>query len=201
MSFLPEDHVLPEIYYTKERAEQYERNTRIRKIQREMTLRALEILQVQPPALVLDLGCGTGISMEVLIEKGYDVKGIDIAEPMLAIAAKKGLDVYKADFTLEIPFESNFFDFIISISTLQWIFHGFNPESILEKGKKTAAESYRVLKSGGHAIFQFYPKNSAQLKLAGRIFVKAGFRVLEIIDDPDIPKRKKIYLLCRKTNE
>jgi len=166
-----------------------------------MTLRALEILQVQPPALVLDLGCGTGISMEVLIEKGYDVKGIDIAEPMLAIAAKKGLDVYKADFTLEIPFESNFFDFIISISTLQWIFHGFNPESILEKGKKTAAESYRVLKSGGHAIFQFYPKNSAQLKLAGRIFVKAGFRVLEIIDDPDIPKRKKIYLLCRKTNE
>ncbi|NVM53229.1 MAG: class I SAM-dependent methyltransferase [Candidatus Helarchaeota archaeon] len=198
MALLPEDHVLPEVYYSEERAKQYDQNTRIRKIQREMTLRALEILEVRPPAIFLDVGCGTGLSMQVLKEKGFEGKGIDIAEPMLSIARQKGLDVRKANFTIKIPWESNYFDYIISISTLQWIFHGFRPEVILEKGKKTAAEIYRVLKPEGRAIIQFYPKNKEQFELAGRLFRKAKFQVMKIIDDPNIPKRRKTFLLCVK---
>ncbi|MFX1295302.1 MAG: class I SAM-dependent methyltransferase [Promethearchaeota archaeon] len=198
MALLPEDYVLPEVYYTEELAKQYEKNSRIQKIQREMTFRALEILEIQPPAQFLDLGCGTGISMQVVKEEGFAVKGIDIADSMLMIARQKGLNVYKADFTIKIPFESNFFDFIISISTLQWIFHGFKPEVIFEKVKKTATEIYRVLNPVGKAIFQFYPKNDKQLELAGRIFKKAKFRVLKIIDDANISKRRKIFLLCLK---
>lgn len=198
MSLLPEDYILPEIFYTDERAKHYEQNTRIQKIQREMTLRALEILKIEPPAIFLDLGCGTGISMEVLRQAGFEGKGIDIADSMLNIARQKGFNVYKADFTIEIPFNSNFFDFIISISTLQWIFHGFKPKIILEKGNKTATEVYRVLKPGAHAIFQFYPKNNEQLELAGKIFKKAKFQVIKVIDNPKIPKRRKIFLLCFK---
>ena len=110
MALLPEDYVLPEIYYNEERARQYEKNTRIQKIQREMTSRALEILELKPPASILDLGCGTGISMQVLKEAGFTVKGVDIAKPMLAIALQKGLDVYEADFTVKIPFDSGNFD-------------------------------------------------------------------------------------------
>ena len=197
MSLLPEDYVLPEIYYTEERAKQYDSNSRIQKIQREMAQRALEILEITPPALFLDLGCGTGISMQVLTEEGFEVMGIDIAEPMLALARQKGLKVFKADFTIQIPFDSNYFDFVISISTLQWIFQGFKPAVILEKGKSTAAEIYRILKPQGIAIIQFYPKNEEQLALAGKI-LKKKFSVTKIIDDPNIPKRRKIFLLCSK---
>ena len=196
VALLPEDYVLPEVYYSKERAKQYEQNSRIQQIQREMALRALEILEIQPPALFLDVGCGTGLSMQVLNEQGFEGVGIDIAEPMLAIARQKGLKVKKADFTIEIPFDSNHFDFVVSISTLQWIFHGFKPEVILEKCKRTAAEIHRVLKPGGRAIIQFYPKNEEQLRLAGKIFRKIKFQVMQIIDEPDIPKRRKVFLLC-----
>ncbi len=195
---LPEDSVLPEVYYTKERAQQYDQNSRIRQIQREMTLRVLEILEIKPPALILDLGCGTGLSMMVVREAGFEVRGIDIADPMLDMARAKGLDVLKADFTIEIPYESELFDVVISISTLQWIFHGFKPERIFERIKRTSEEVYRVLKTNMNAIFQFYPKNKEQLELAGKFFKKAGFKVLKIIDDPDIPKLRKIYLLCHK---
>jgi len=198
LALLPEDYILPEVYYNEERAKQYDKNTRIRKIQREMSLRALEILEKKPPALFLDLGCGTGHSMQVILEAGFEGKGIDIADSMLIIAKKGGLDVYKADFTIKIPFESNIFDFIISISTLQWIFHGFKPDVILEKGRTTASEIYRVLKPNGRAVIQFYPKNDEQLELAGKIFKKAKFQVTKIIDDPEIPKRRKLFLLCLK---
>jgi 18S rRNA (guanine1575-N7)-methyltransferase len=197
LALLPEDNILPELYYTEEIAKQYEQNSRIQKIQREMTQRALEILSLTPPALFLDLGCGTGISMQVLQEAGFEGMGIDIAEPMLAIARQKGFNVLKADFTIQIPFDSNYFDLIISISTLQWIFHGFKPATILEKGKNTVVEMYRVLKPQGVAIIQFYPKNEDQLSLAGKI-LKKKFQVTKIIDDPNIPKRKKVFLLCVK---
>ena len=197
MALLPEDYILPELYYTEERAKQYEQNSRIQKIQREMTQRALEILNITPPAIFLDVGCGTGISMQVLKEARFEGMGIDIAEPMLAIARQKGFNVVKADFTIQIPFDSNYFDLIISISTLQWIFHGFKPAAILEKGKTTVAEMSRVLKPQGVAIIQFYPQNEDQLTLAGKI-LKKKFHVMKIIDDPNIPKRKKIFLLCSK---
>jgi 18S rRNA (guanine1575-N7)-methyltransferase len=197
LALLPEDYILPELYYTEERAKQYDQNNRIQQVQREMTQRALELLRITSPALYLDIGCGTGISMQVLREAGFDGMGIDIAEPMLAIARQKGLKVLKADFTIQIPFDSDSFDFIISISTLQWIFQGFKPAVIMEKGRTTVTEMYRVLKSQGVAIIQFYPKNEAQLSLAGKI-LKKKFRVTKIIDDPNIPKRKKIFLLCVK---
>ncbi|MHA1277022.1 MAG: class I SAM-dependent methyltransferase [Candidatus Helarchaeota archaeon] len=200
MALLPEDYALPEVYYTEERAKQYDQNSRIQKIQREMTLRALEILELDAPALILDLGCGTGISMQTLVEVGHTVKGIDIAKPMLTIARNRGLDVIYGDFTVQIPFETNFFDYVISISTLQWIFHGFRPKIIYEKGRQAATEVSRVLKEKGKAIFQFYPKNEAQLDLAGRIFKKAHFQVIKIIDEPNIPKRKKVFLLCQKSD-
>jgi SAM-dependent methyltransferase len=39
-----------------------------------------------PDGVVVELGCGTGISSEILARLGYDVLGIDISDEMLAIA-------------------------------------------------------------------------------------------------------------------
>ena len=50
-----------------------------------MTYRALELLNLPPdePAFLLDIGCGSGLSGEILTEEGYDWVGLDVAPSML----------------------------------------------------------------------------------------------------------------------
>jgi SAM-dependent methyltransferase len=42
--------------------------------------------RLRPGGLVVELGCGSGISSEILVSLGYDVLGIDFSADMLAIA-------------------------------------------------------------------------------------------------------------------
>jgi 18S rRNA (guanine1575-N7)-methyltransferase len=54
-------------------------------IQTTMTERALELLAIpeDKSGLILDIGCGTGISGEVLEENGHMWIGVDISSAML----------------------------------------------------------------------------------------------------------------------
>lgn len=57
--------------------------------------------------LIVDLGCGSGLSSQKLIEAGYQVLGIDISEDMLKIAQKRvPLAQFRQAslFKFEIPF-------------------------------------------------------------------------------------------------
>lgn len=49
------------------------------------------------PAISLDLGCGRGEFVEFLSQHGFDAKGIDIDEGMLAEARQQGLNVEHTD--------------------------------------------------------------------------------------------------------
>jgi 18S rRNA (guanine1575-N7)-methyltransferase len=63
----------------------YRYSSRIAAIQAEMAYRALELLNLpeDEPAYILDIGCGSGLSGEILEEEGHIWVGMDIAPSML----------------------------------------------------------------------------------------------------------------------
>jgi 18S rRNA (guanine1575-N7)-methyltransferase len=63
-----------------------------------MTYRALELLMLTPgePAFLLDIGCGSGLSGEILDEEGYIWAGVDISPSMLGISGNHS-ETYQLD--------------------------------------------------------------------------------------------------------
>lgn len=84
----PEFEAPPDILYNADGAQRYTRSGRVQMVQRAMTRRALELLALPSgcPALLLDVGCGSGLSGEVLRECGHTWIGIDISTDMLGMA-------------------------------------------------------------------------------------------------------------------
>jgi len=182
---------VPEKFYTKEEVEKYAKSSSMKRTQRKLTLRIIELLQAKPPAKVIDLGCGVGYSTELLEELGFNVIGIDILDEMLKHALQKGLNVKKADMRcLNKHFHKEEFDYIISVSALQWI-------SIRER-EKVAKGCYYILKPRGKIGIQFYPKSEEEMLKTGRIFKKSGFKVEFIIDNPNNPRKRTIYIIAEK---
>lgn len=90
----------------------------------------------------LDLGIGTGLFTLLLKEKGFDVVGVDISEKMMEVARKRGFKTIKHDFNYPLPFEDEEFDFIFSMTAIEFL---RNPKNLVE-------ESFRVLKRGGEFL-------------------------------------------------
>ncbi|KAI7834650.1 williams-Beuren syndrome critical region protein 22 [Kickxella alabastrina] len=90
----PEHIAPPELFYGDIEAKKYTSNSRIASIQAEMTLRAVELLNLEDegPYYLLDIGCGSGLSGEILDEDGHLWVGMDIAPSMLEIAVDKDVE-------------------------------------------------------------------------------------------------------------
>ena len=70
----PEHSAPPEIFYNEAEAKKYTENSRMIAIQTKLTERAVELLALPDdgtPKLLLDLGCGSGLSGEALTEQGH----------------------------------------------------------------------------------------------------------------------------------
>lgn len=71
---------------------------------------------------LLDIGCGTGISLEPFLDQGLDLTGIDPSTYMLDIAAakfKNRVELHKG-FAEELPFEDNSFEYSIMFTSLEF---------------------------------------------------------------------------------
>jgi len=98
-----------------------------------------------------------------------------------------------------IPFQPNSFDAIVSISALQWIYKDLNAKKMRINLISLFKSFYAILKPKSKAVFQFYPKSKVILDSIGKIIVEnTNFNGNFIIDNPDSPKKRKIYLFLKK---
>jgi 18S rRNA (guanine1575-N7)-methyltransferase len=120
----PEHTAPPEIFYNDTEARKYTGNSRVVAIQAEMTERALELLNLDKAGMILDIGCGSGLSGQVLEEHGHMWCGLDVSESMLQVALERsegGGDLILSDIGQGIGFRAGSFDGAISISVIQWL--------------------------------------------------------------------------------
>lgn len=93
-------------------------------------------------ANVLDAGCGTGEQLLALHESGFAVVGIDPAARMRGEADKKlPLGTVRNGSVLELPFESESFDFVYSLEVFRYL--------TSEDTMRGFREIRRVLRPGG----------------------------------------------------
>ncbi|KAK9680557.1 18S rRNA (guanine1575-N7)-methyltransferase, variant 2 [Basidiobolus ranarum] len=195
----PEHQGPPEFVYNETEASKYTSNTRIAAIQAEMAFRALELLNLpeDQSCFLLDIGCGSGLSGEILDEEGHIWIGFDIAPAMLDIALEREVegDLFLQDAGEGMGFRPGTFDGAMSISVLQWLCNAdkqiHNPRARLSRFFSTL---FMALKRGARAVFQFYPENDDQIDMIMNAAMKSGFTGGLVIDFPNSKKAKKFYL-------
>jgi SAM-dependent methyltransferase len=98
------------------------------------------------PGNCLDLGCGSGIAIPGLLERGWRVVGVDLSGDQLRVARQRargpGVDLVAADATA-LPFADQSFDAVVSLLTHTDLDH---PEAAF-------AEAARVLRRGGRLSY------------------------------------------------
>ena len=106
-----------------------------------------ELFKTHNVTKILDLGCGAGRHTIYLAEHGFDVYGIDISPEGIKKAAQQLHDLHlRATLTTgsiyrTLPYDSNFFDSVISIRVLH---HGR-----IEAIRKAIKEIERVVNPNG----------------------------------------------------
>ncbi|CDR40445.1 CYFA0S05e00584g1_1 [Cyberlindnera fabianii] len=195
----PEQLAPPEVFYNESESVKYTSSTRVQHIQAKMTLRALELLNLPDlPHFVLDIGCGSGLSGEILTEEGHMWCGMDISPSMLATGLDRDLegDLFLADIGNGVPFRAGTFDAAISISAIQWL---CNADSSNVDPKKRLLRFFNTLfaslKRGGKFVAQFYPANDDQIDSILQSAKVSGFQGGLVIDDAESKKNKKYYLV------
>ncbi len=163
------------------------------------------IVQKNDSFLILDLGCGTGFSSEILIEHGFRVIGVDILIDMISRVREKkriyenykDIELILADINF-LPIKANIINHIISISSYNFITYG--KSNYGEKVKllnDTAKYIKQILKQQGRVIIEFFPKDDKELNIFNKSFINNGFEGFMIKNNPK-QKSGQTFLLLKK---
>lgn len=98
---------------------------------------------------VLELGCGDGKTLAMLVSAGFNVTGIDVSPSAINLARKKvggkKARLFVGD-VCNLPFSPNSFDAVVAVHVLDHL--------TAKERRKAAAECRRVLKKNGLLLFQ-----------------------------------------------
>lgn len=197
------------MHYDDTEARKYTTSSRIQNIQASMTRRALELLDLKSPSLILDVGCGSGLSGEILSAASpsagggpHTWVGMDVSPSMLDVALQRDVegDLLLADMGQGVPFRAGTFDAAVSISAVQWLCSAETSDtSPAGRLARFFNGLYAALRRGARAVCQFYPKNDAQRAMITQAAVRAGFGAGVLEDDPGT-KNVKLYLVLTVGN-
>ena len=202
--------------------------------QSELTTRCLDMLCLEDDAreeVLLDIGCGSGLSGETLTRHGYRAwVGIDASAAMLERATrgrsapKRTADekerrgniedppargaVLRGDFSQGLPFRAGAFDGCVSVSAAQWLCAG--TESTDENDENENDETLRrffarlrfALRPGARAALQVYPKTVRETAA-----FEAAIRDVEhltgvaVVAFPHENKSKKLFVCARRDDD
>lgn len=194
----PEHLAPPDLFYDTTEAKKYAQSSRMIEIQTSMARRAVELLRLPDrPCYLLDVGCGSGLSGEVLSNDGHYWVGSDISTAMLGVAKERGSegDLVYTDMGQGNHFRPGTFDGCISISALQWLCNADNKLHRPHQRLRTFFQSlYQSLAKGARAVFQFYPETPAAMELITSSAMRCGFSGGLVVDYPNSTKAKKIFL-------
>lgn len=156
---------------------------------------------------ILDVGCGSGRNF--IKNEGLEFYGVDFSQKMLSLAEKnaeeKNIKVELKPMEDEkIPYENNFFDYILCISVLHCI-------ETKEKREKLIDEIKRVLKKDGQALISVWSKNNKKTKgklkeafipwkIEGKEYLRYYY-FYDLNELEEILKKKKFKILEKKENE
>ena len=148
---------------------------------------------------IADLGCGTGLTSDLLLEKNNNVLGLDFTLPLLKQAQKRHrgqkFKVAQGDIT-KLPFKDKSFDGIVCLDTLEHI----------ESSAQALSEISRICKKDGLFLFDipssmtfdfsyffgYYGKNGLVSALKALSQKKVMFE-WESLDDNYEPEKVKTY--------
>jgi ubiquinone/menaquinone biosynthesis C-methylase UbiE len=132
----------------------------------------INLLKPCPGESVLDIGCGTGISIEPLLARGLNVTGIDPSQYMLDLASEtlgQKADLYRG-FAEDLPFDDNSFNHATFFTTLEFV---DDPAKALEEACRVAKDRVFI------GFLNCYALKGIQRRLQGifksTLFNKARF--------------------------
>ena len=121
---------------------------------------------------VLDVGCGNGRNMEGWINAS--VYGLDKCREFIKMCIQKDKDVVEADMTA-IPFQKDFFDFIISVAS----FHHLSTEV---RRVEALSEMRRVIKPNGKLLLSVWSRKQPPKTKQAKTINKYGDIYVEYND-------------------
>jgi ubiquinone/menaquinone biosynthesis C-methylase UbiE len=98
---------------------------------------------------VLEVGCGTGLILERVAKFARRAEGVDVSPGMVEHARRRALDVRVADAT-SLPYADAKFDVAFSFKVLAHV----------SKFDEALGEMLRVVRPGGHIVFDIYNRHS-----------------------------------------
>jgi SAM-dependent methyltransferase len=84
-----------------------------------LTLDLLVELGLQPPACVLDVGCGWGVTLEALEERGYRAVGMDVSRRTLDELDRPGRRLIEADLTRPMAPDVPTHDAVLALDVIE----------------------------------------------------------------------------------
>jgi ubiquinone/menaquinone biosynthesis C-methylase UbiE len=151
----------------------------------ELRRRVVDLLG-PPSGRCLDLGCGTGLTVPLLRERGWHVVGVDVSATQLARARERlgaEAELIAAD-AHALPFGDGSLDAVVSVLT----------HTDLDDLNRVFAEIYRVLRPGGVLVYAgvhpAFASPNVEPQEDGTWLVRTGYRRegwQTVSRDPDKP--------------